>query len=55
MIERLGALYAELLQAAANNTLLASDLYKYNKLYEVLPYINAQLRALGEQEIKITE
>ena len=55
VIERLGALYNELLQATANNTLLASDLYKYNKLYEVLPYINAQLRALGEQEIKITE
>ena len=46
VIERLGALYDELLQATANNTLLASDLYKYNKLYEVLPYINAQLRAL---------
>ena len=49
------ALYNEILASSANGTLLASDLYKYNRYYEMLNNLNGNLQKLGFQELSIGE
>lgn len=46
-------LYNELVNK--DGVILASDLYKYNRYYELLGNLNAILRQLGEEEIAITD
>lgn len=48
-------LYDEILIASGNDTLLASDLYKYNRYYKLIQVLNKQLKALGADEVKLTE
>ena len=48
-------LYDELLVSSADGTLLASDLYKYNRYFNLMKSLNKQLKALGGEEIKITK
>lgn len=48
-------LYDEILIASGNDTLLASDLYKYNRYYKLIQVLNKQLKALGVDEVKLTE
>lgn len=48
-------LYDELLIASGNGTLLASDLYKYNRYFTLGKSLNKQLKALGQKEIEITD
>lgn len=55
VLERLRALYDELLASAQDGTLLASDLYKYNRLVRLEKYLNGQLQGLGKKELKIME
>lgn len=52
---KLSDLYDEIIESTADGTLLASDLYRYNRYYELMSALNIQLRKLGEQEITITE
>lgn len=47
-------LYDEILVASGNDTLLASDLYKYNRYFSLMKSLNKQLKALGGKEITIT-
>ena len=47
-------LYDELLVSSADGTLLASDLYKYNRYFNLMKSLNKQLKALGGEEITIT-
>lgn len=47
-------LYDELLASSADGTLLASDLYKYNRYFSLMKSLNKQLKALGGKEITIT-
>lgn len=47
-------LYDELLVSSADGTLLASDLYKYNRYFSLMKSLNKQLKALGGKEITIT-
>lgn len=47
-------LYDELL-LETKETILISDLYKYNRYYELMNAINANLLKLGEKEIKIND
>lgn len=48
-------LYDELLVSSADGTLLASDLYKYNRYFSLMKSLNKQLKALGGDEINITK
>ena len=48
-------LYDEILIASGNDTLLASDLYKYNRYFSLMKSLNKQLKALGGEEIVITK
>lgn len=48
-------LYDELLASSADGTLLASDLYKYNRYFSLMKSLNKQLKALGGDEINITK
>lgn len=48
-------LYAELLAASADGTILVSDLYKFNRYYDLCNSISDNLVKLGGKEIKITE
>ncbi len=48
-------LYDELLASSADGTLLASDLYKYNRYFSLMKSLNKQLKALGGKEINITK
>lgn len=48
-------LYDEIQKATADGTLLVSDLYKYNRYYELMNSLNKELRVLGNSEVKITE
>lgn len=52
---KLSNLYDEILIATGNDTLLVSDLYKYNRYYELINSLNSNLRKLGQKEIEITE
>ena len=47
-------LYDEILVASGNDTLLASDLYKYNRYFSLMKSLNKQLKALCGKEITIT-
>ena len=47
-------LYDEIVVASGNDTLLASDLYKYNRYFSLMKSLNKQLKALGGKEITIT-
>lgn len=53
--EKLSALYDEIMASSADGTLLVSDLYKYNRYYELLNNLNINLDKLGNKEIAITE
>lgn len=48
-------LYDEILDSSDNGTLLVSDLYKYNRYYDLLNNLNMALVRLGNKEIAITE
>ena len=48
-------LYDELFASSADGTLLASDLYKYNRYFSLMKSLNKQLKALGGEEIVITK
>lgn len=54
-IKDLTALYDKLLSSSGNNKVLVSDLYKYNRYFSIIKNINKQLKALGQQEIEITD
>ena len=49
------ALYDEIVASSYDGTLLASDLYKYNRYFSLVKSLNKQLKALGQKEIKITD
>lgn len=49
------SLYDELLIASGNGTLLASDLYKYNRYFSLVKSLNKQLKTLGQKEIEIAD
>lgn len=49
------ALYDEIIASSYDGTLLASDLYKYNRYFSLVKSLNKQLKALGQKEIKITD
>ena len=48
-------LYDEIIIASGNDTLLASDLYKYNRYFSLMKSLNKQLKELGGKEINITK
>lgn len=48
-------LYDEIFDAYDDGTILISDLYKYNRYYDLVNNLNANLIRLGEKEIAITE
>ena len=48
-------LYAEIIENTANGTVLASDLYKYNKYYNLLNHLQENLLSLGSWEVKTYE
>lgn len=48
-------LYDELLIAKGDGSLLISDLYKYNRYYELMNVLNSNLNRLGQKEIEIYE
>nr|DAT70906.1 MAG TPA: hypothetical protein [Caudoviricetes sp.] len=49
------ALYDEIIASSYDGTLLASDLYKYNRYFSLVKSLNKQLKVLGQKEIKITD
>lgn len=53
--EQLVDLYDDILVDSKNGTLLVSDLYRYNRYYELINTLNSNLKKLGYAEIKITE
>lgn len=53
--DQLVALYNELLVDAENGTILQSDLYKYNRYFDLLNSLNNRLNKLGSKEIQLTE
>ncbi len=52
---KLTAMYDEIIVSSGNRTLLASDLYKYNRYYDLLNTLNSNLTKLGMKEVAITE
>ena len=48
-------LYDEIITASNDGTLLASDLYRYNRYYQMMNQLNQEMTRLGGEEIKITE
>lgn len=48
-------MYDEVLASTADGTLLVSDLYKYNRYYDLINSLNHNLQKLGYAEIEITE
>ena len=52
---KLSALYDEITIASGDGTLLISDLYKYNRYYELMNALNSNLNKLGQKEIEIYE
>lgn len=52
---QLSDMYDEVLLSAGDGTLLASDLYKYNRYYDLINSLNQNLRKLGYAELEITE
>ena len=53
--EKLVALYDEILASTADGSLLVSDLYKFNRYYDLINSLNANMNKLGLKEIEITE
>lgn len=54
--DQLISLYADIVAGMRNGReILPSDLYKYNKLYELLNDLNSNLANLGHKELKIGE
>lgn len=51
---KLESLYDEIIASRADGTILVSDLYKYNRYYDLMNELNIRLVALGEKEIKTT-
>ena len=51
--KRLESLYKDILIDSTDGTLLVSDLYKYNRYYDLINDINKELSRLGEKEITI--
>ena len=45
--------YREILESKKDETILVSDLYRYNKYYETLADINNELNKLNESSVKI--
>ena len=52
---QLSDMYDAVLASTADGTLLVSDLYKYNRYYDLINSLNHNLQKLGYAEIKITE
>ena len=52
---RLKDTYDEIIEASVDGTLLISDLYKYNRYYELMNVLNRSLNRLGQKEIEIYE
>lgn len=52
---KLKDLYDEIQIATGDGTLLISDLYKYNRYYELMNVLNSNLTKLGQKEIEIYE
>lgn len=52
---QLTAMYDEIKAASEDGTLLVSDLYRYNRYYEMVNVINKQARQLGRKEIQILD
>lgn len=52
---KLSDMYDEIIIATGNDTLLISDLYKYNRYYELMNVLNSNLNKLGQKEIEIYE
>lgn len=50
---KISALYDEINIAKKNGTLLISDLYKFNRYYELMNALNSNLNKLGQKEIQI--
>jgi hypothetical protein len=53
--KKLSELYDEINEAKEDGTLLISDLYKYNRYYELMNVLNAELIKTGKQENKIID
>lgn len=53
--KKLSELYDEINEAKEDGTLLISDLYKYNRYYELMNVLNAELTKTGKQENKIID
>lgn len=53
--KKLSELYDEILDAKADGTILISDLYKFNRFYELKNVINAELTKMGKAENKINK
>lgn len=48
-------MYDEIMVSSADGTLLVSDLYKYNRYYDLQNNLNRNLRSLGEAEIALLD
>ena len=51
--QRLESLYKDILLDKSTDNLLVSDLYKYNRYYDILKDINKELSKLNSKEVKI--
>ena len=52
---KMESLYDEILASRGDGTLLVSDLYKFNRYYELMNNLNAEMIKLGQKEIPIYE
>lgn len=52
---KISALYGEILLANKDGSILISDLYKYNRYFELMNVLNSNLNKLGQKEIEIYE
>ena len=53
--DKIEKLFNEIIASTGNETLLLSDLYKYNRYYELMNELNKGLTKLGQREIQITD
>lgn len=53
--DKIVKLYEWLLQAQKDGTVLISDLYKYDKYYKTIEWLNKEAKRLGEKELVILE
>lgn len=48
-------LYAFLLEHSEDGSIIANDLFKYNRYFDTMNQINARLMALGRKECKVLD